>query len=158
MGVKVILYSAVWCPHCISFLPIWKEVADKLDKLKIKNIRYEDPKDAEIMAKDKEKYGWSGVPTLIVVTDNNHYKYEGDKNVNDIMNFINTIRNKSDTEQTSKPELKRCSLMSIKNPVATQQGGCNGSTMCNKAGGHDAKYYFNKYRKYKKKYKELKKI
>ena len=89
MVAKVVLYSAVWCPHCVSFLPMWDNVKKQLDKLNIDSIRYEDPTDAEIMAKDKEKYGWSGVPTLMVINDDEASKYEGDRtNITEIMNFI----------------------------------------------------------------------
>lgn len=161
MTVKVILYSAVWCPHCIAFLPMWEKVTEYLNKMGIENIRYEDPKDAEIMAKDKYKYGWSGVPTLMVIVNDVPYIYEGDRsNLQAIINFINTTISKTEKEldkSHKNSEIKRCSLMSVKNPVAIQQGGCGDNKTCSRSGQHSAKYYYKKYRKYKKKYQKLQK-
>ena len=94
-SVDVELFSAKWCGHCNGFVKEWTEL-EKMAKKDgfVKCTKYE-----ETEPKDKihfEKNNVSGFPTIHITVDNNRVKYSGVRSANDIMNFINALReNKS---------------------------------------------------------------
>lgn len=76
------LFKADWCGHCKSFKNTWDQL--KNDNKDINFVTYDSERN-----KDKIiKYGIKGFPTIILLVDNKAIEYVGERNKNNIQNFI----------------------------------------------------------------------
>jgi len=91
--IRVELYYANWCPHCVNFKADWAKFKNAVDG-KIKCRQYEESEHKELMMKKKIK----GFPTLRIIVDNNIEEYNGDRDFNSLYNFVmNKINNLNNT-------------------------------------------------------------
>ena len=75
------------CGHCKNFNPVWEELKTEVEKQSI-NIKLEK---LDLQAEEnKEKCeGISGAPTIVYIgTDDKSTEYKGERNVNEIINFL----------------------------------------------------------------------
>jgi thiol-disulfide isomerase/thioredoxin len=81
------LFKSENCGHCINFKPLWNELQDELkDKINFKTF------DAVENNKEMQAYGIKGYPTLILERGNNKVEFNGDRNKENIINFINNYK------------------------------------------------------------------
>lgn len=84
-NVKITLFSVDWCPYCINFIPLWKKFA-KINENKIVCEQIDCTNDGSY----KEKYKFSGYPTLLLFdNDNNIHKFEEERTLDNLTKFIN---------------------------------------------------------------------
>lgn len=131
---RVILYSAPWCGHCISFKPEWEKLTEKLKNESISFQHYEEGKDNAEIEQAKVK----GYPTIMI----DDKEYNGLRTVDAIMAFV-----KGDNKGSDKMggKYKQC-------------GGAKQGFSLRAQGGGRAKndeYYKIKYLKYKAKYMKV---
>jgi hypothetical protein len=98
--IKLTLYHADWCGHCIRFIPVWNEFLKYVDShkltnangkpVKIEHVSYQhtrnmqDKKDNAVI----EKNGIRSFPTIIVEADKK-YEYSGPRSsVQDILTHL----------------------------------------------------------------------
>ena len=78
------LFKSEHCGHCINFKPLWNELQDELkDKINFRTF------DAVENRKEMEMYSIQGYPTLILERGNNKVEFNGHRNKENIINFIN---------------------------------------------------------------------
>ena len=80
------LFKAKWCGHCKNFLPTWEALSNKYNK-KINFITY----DSEKNKKEMEEWKIEGFPTIIYRKDNVAQEYKGDRDIDSLINFIESI-------------------------------------------------------------------
>ena len=110
---KFVLYYAPWCGHCKHFLPredICEQVSEKHPNLNVKLVRV----DCEyIQGKEKETLGFNpnvmGYPTLRVYKkhSNNVEEYHGSREVDDIVEFLNSHFSEETPVKPKKKVLRR---------------------------------------------------
>jgi len=127
MATEITLYYADWCPHCVSFKPVWNNIKAHCDANKIKHEEYEDSKNSEIM---KEK-NIGGFPTIKIVKDGKEYEYAG-------------------------PRTENAILAELKGVKSVQTGGKKKNKQSPVHLSEEDKMYQMKYYKYKAKYIHLK--
>lgn len=106
--IKITLYHATWCGHCVSFMPTWNEMMN--DKKMCKNIKfvsYESSMlntlpESERTIKGEEI---SGYPTIRITINGEDYYYEGSRTKNDILQFILNKLKRQDTSMSAASEL-----------------------------------------------------
>ena len=84
--------GAKWCPHCRNFKPNYHIIADTIQHSKTTGIRpkclyYEAVEDKDPISK---KFKLSGYPAILLFEKNKVYKYEGGKEVDPIINWLDT--------------------------------------------------------------------
>ena len=78
------LFKSEFCSHCIKFKPLWEELQNELkDKVNFKIF------DAVNDKKEMKEYGIQGYPTLILKRGNNKVEFNGSRNKENIIEFIN---------------------------------------------------------------------
>jgi protein disulfide-isomerase A6 len=81
---ELITFTAKWCGHCIRFQPVLDQL--KNEKLNIKLINYDSEKDKNMMS----KYNIQGFPTIMLNHKNKLIEYNGNRDKESIINFINS--------------------------------------------------------------------
>lgn len=138
---EIIFYYADWCPHCVSFKKDWKEIKEKIDKLRKTNklISYNEY-EADKNPKEVESANISGFPTIKMRFGNKIVEYSGDRTVDAVMDaFLSTKMPDQDAAT---------------NQDAQQYGQCGGSRQ-KKSKRLSENQYKIKYAKYKAKYFKL---
>jgi protein disulfide-isomerase len=79
------LFKASWCGHCKSFRENWNALSNKF-KDKINFVLYDSDKNS----KELKEWRVNQFPTLIFRKGNSATEYNGDRDINSIMNFINS--------------------------------------------------------------------
>ena len=82
----IYLFKASWCNHCKNFRETWNSLGNTFSK-DINFISYDSDKNA----KSIKEWNIKGYPTLIVRTGTNAKEYNGDRNINDLVNYINQL-------------------------------------------------------------------
>lgn len=77
------LFKAEWCHHCRMFKETWDFLQENM-KGKINFIAYDSKENKDKM----EKYKIEGFPTLKLQTKDGLIEYQGERNIDDIKNFI----------------------------------------------------------------------
>lgn len=77
------LFKAEWCPHCVAFKPVWKDLQEGL-KNKMQFVAYDADKDS----KEVKEFKIDGFPTLILKTNNKAIEYVGPRDKTSIEEFI----------------------------------------------------------------------
>jgi protein disulfide-isomerase-like protein len=84
-GKKVVLFYADWCGHCTNFKPTWDKASKQINKEEKRMIKVNcgenTKKDKQIM----KKYEVDGYPTIIIFEDGKPKKYNGERNVEDLL-------------------------------------------------------------------------
>ena len=141
MSKKVILFYADWCGHCKTFKPIWEKLKGELKNNN--NIEFEEYEsdNKEIM----NKFNINGYPTIKVIENNISSDYNGMRDMDSILTFLNIQSNKHNQLGGNIDSIQLPNEIQI---IDTQTGGKKNK---------DYEMYYSKYNKYKKKYLELKK-
>ena len=83
---KLMYFYMDGCGWCDKFSPTWKTLIKKNNKnKKVTMVKINGPNNL-IMIK---KYKVKTFPTIILLKDNKHYTYDGDRSLNDLLKFIN---------------------------------------------------------------------
>lgn len=93
--IVVGLFWADWCPHCVSFKPIFEKVAEDLSgkttKKSNKKLRFEKV-DCVALAPLAKKYGVQGYPTIKIIRgDNDMDEYEGSREEHEFAKYLMTL-------------------------------------------------------------------
>jgi hypothetical protein len=84
--MTIMLFKADWCGHCVKFKPIWETLSKTYEKeFNFKTY------DADKETKTFEKYKVSSFPTILVEHNNNIIPYEGDRTVDEMVNFFKEL-------------------------------------------------------------------
>lgn len=83
--MKIIKFSAVWCPGCLVMKPVWKKVREKLPNLDIIEYDYDIDEDEVNIYNVGDK-----LPVVIKLDDNGSEigRLIGEKKENEIIEFI----------------------------------------------------------------------
>ena len=93
--IVVALFWADWCPHCVSFKPVFEKVAsdlnNKTSKKSSKKLRFEKV-DCVALAPLAKKYGVQGYPTIKIISgDNDMDEYEGSREEHEFAKYLMTL-------------------------------------------------------------------
>ena len=83
--MKIIKFSAVWCPGCLVMKPVWKKVEEKYPNLDIIEYDYDIDEDEVNIYNVGDK-----LPVVIKLDDNDSEigRLIGEKKENEIIEFI----------------------------------------------------------------------
>ena len=83
--MKILKFSAVWCPGCLVMRPIWKSIGEEYSNLDIIEYDYEMDFDAVEKYNVKDK-----LPVIIMVDENDKEikRLVGEKTKEEILEFI----------------------------------------------------------------------
>jgi len=82
-AIDLYFFKADWCGHCKNFRETWNALADKFND-KINFISYDSDKDQ----KKIKEWRVEGFPTLIYRKGTTATEYNGDRDINSLINFI----------------------------------------------------------------------
>lgn len=113
--IKISLFHAEWCGHCVNFMPVWKQMTAEADKYK--NISFEEHEESTIDAlpepmrtidgRDVRSFGY---PSIKVVVNNDEYLYSGNRTPEAIYGSIVQILKESlNTKQKGGATVQRLS-------------------------------------------------
>jgi thiol-disulfide isomerase/thioredoxin len=86
---QLITFTAEWCGHCQRFQPVLNELKNN-SKLKVDFINYDSEKDKNII----NEYKIQGYPTIMLNYKNKLIEYQGNRDEQSIINFINSYTKK----------------------------------------------------------------
>lgn len=93
----IYFFWASWCPHCVSFKPVFEEFESKVSNnqnIKINKVQC-DENTQEVLDYVK-KYNIEGFPSVIIVSDDGTFKhYEGKRNLKGLMNIVQSDNNEA---------------------------------------------------------------
>ena len=95
-NIKVELYYADWCPHCINFKPIWHKFKKAVDG-KIKCREYEESENKELIQQKKI----NGFPTIRIIIDGEIEEYTGGRDYDTFYNYVSGKLNGSDNKSNN---------------------------------------------------------
>lgn len=91
--VKVTLFHADWCGHCVRFMPTWEKMIK--DKEATKNIEFEAYEESKMRSLDEsiktingEDARTYGFPTIKITVDKEEYAYNGNRTPEEIYKYI----------------------------------------------------------------------
>ena len=76
------LFKADWCGHCKNFKPTWANLKSKYNNIKYNE--YDADKDTDII----KNFNIKGFPTIMLKHNNKMIEYEGDRDINSILSFV----------------------------------------------------------------------
>lgn len=93
--IVVGLFWTDWCPHCVSFKPIFEKVAaahsETTTKTSGKKLRFEKV-DCVALAPLAKKYGVQGYPTIKIIRgENDMDEYEGSRDEHEFTKYLITL-------------------------------------------------------------------
>jgi protein disulfide-isomerase A6 len=84
---EIVLYYADWCPHCKNFSPIWEQfdnyVKRNFPSVKVSKMKCEGGNEAICNQK-----GVNGFPTVILYYKNKEFKFDGNRTISSLADFI----------------------------------------------------------------------
>lgn len=86
--IKVILFKAEWCGHCVNFKPTWEVIIKNKDLIKkFKFITYDADKEKHMF----ETYKVDAFPTIKIQDGDQVREYDGDRSEGELTNFLNNL-------------------------------------------------------------------
>jgi len=83
----IYFFKANWCGHCQNFSPTWDALESELGtKYTFNTIDVDDKKNKKILIKYKKYI--QGYPTIIKKVGDNIHLFNGERNVNNVREFI----------------------------------------------------------------------
>lgn len=86
----IYFFWASWCPHCVSFKPVFEEFESKVSNngnIKINKVQCDE--NTQEVLDYVQKYKIEGFPSVIIVNDDGSFKhYEGQRNLKGLMNIV----------------------------------------------------------------------
>jgi thiol-disulfide isomerase/thioredoxin len=99
--IKITLFHAEWCGHCVSFMPTWKQMM--ADKDANKNISFEAYEEQEIDSLPEKSRTLDGAdvrsfgyPMIKMSVDGTDYSYEGRRTPSELYGYILNRLKKTD--------------------------------------------------------------
>ncbi len=83
---NIILFKADWCGHCKAFKPTWDEIKKKYSS-KYNIVTFDANKNEDKIG----DYGITGYPTIKIQNKDTIVEYNGERTINDIIEFAKTI-------------------------------------------------------------------
>jgi len=71
----IALFAADWCPHCVNYKPVWKEIQEEAKAKKEKRIRFVTV-DCTESNPYKDKFKIQGYPTVLAISAAGHKDVE----------------------------------------------------------------------------------
>ena len=123
-GNVLVLYYADWCPHCVSFKPIWNKFCQEMKKQQNPNFSIIDIEHTDLQKPENTQLlnEAQGFPTIKFYKpqiqtqqslENNGIRFEGDRTrIDELINFVNTYARKQNggvnktKKQTTKTTTK----------------------------------------------------
>jgi thiol-disulfide isomerase/thioredoxin len=86
--IKVILFKADWCGHCVTFKPTWDKIIENKDFAgKFEFIKYDADKQKQMF----QKYKVNAFPTIKIEDDNEVREYDGERTMEEFTAFLNNL-------------------------------------------------------------------
>ena len=83
---KLMYFYMDGCVFCDKFTPTWNKLIKENNKnKKVNMVKINGPNNLTTAT----KYGVVSYPTIILLKDNKPYKYDGDRSLDDLLDFIN---------------------------------------------------------------------
>jgi len=115
-----ILIYADWCGHCRELLPIWKIIQQEKNNSDNDNIIIASL-ESDYLDNFKDKLpSIDGFPTIYYIHKNIPEKYEGERNKEKLLNFINTKSNNVNNNNNNNYTYKKFSRGKNKNNNKTK--------------------------------------
>jgi thiol-disulfide isomerase/thioredoxin len=108
-GNVLVLYYANWCPHCVTFKPMWSDFINKVKggvckkTITIVSVEHEDLQKPENSALEGQAHGF---PTLKFYSKPNlggSQIYEEERTIDGLINFVNKHGKSTVSTQTKTP-------------------------------------------------------
>ncbi len=86
--IKIILFKADWCGHCVQFKPVWEKIIKNKDLMtKFKFITYDADKEKHMF----ETYKVDAFPTIKIQDNNEVREYDGERTEAELVSFLNNL-------------------------------------------------------------------
>lgn len=86
--MKIELYYADWCLHCINFMPVWNELKGDLKKMEIDVKEYSDENRQKLA-----ENGVHGFPTIRISEGDKLFTYRGGRTLDEIIDTLDSLKN-----------------------------------------------------------------
>lgn len=84
-------FYTVWCPHCKTAQPVWKNLKDKIGDKKINGVKLNFVEvDCDKDTETANKFKVEGYPTIKLVKGNKVIEYDAKPDNDTLMQFLNT--------------------------------------------------------------------
>lgn len=110
----IYLYYANWCPHCVSFKPIWNKIKNKIDNMADKNYFYQEY-EADENSDAIEKANVSGFPTIRIEKNGKIEDYEGPRDYEVIVDELGLSKENMFNQAGGANHFKVGSKVNLKN-------------------------------------------
>jgi thiol-disulfide isomerase/thioredoxin len=101
--ITIYFFWASWCPHCVSFKPIFEEFENKVSNnqnIKINKVQCDE--NTQEVLDYVQKYNIEGFPSVIIVNSDDTFKhYEGKRNLSGLMNILPSDENNNKEKFTN---------------------------------------------------------
>jgi hypothetical protein len=146
IGVKIIYFFMEGCGWCKKFLPEWNLLKQKIDSNELKGLKHYEFERSELKINERairiqRHVEIEGFPTIIIKIGDKYCKYDRERTVYDIVNFI-----KDKIKENAKLQLEVIDILEEKIIELKQE-----RTTVRQSGGKKINYK-KKYHKYKELY------
>jgi thiol-disulfide isomerase/thioredoxin len=87
-NIQVILFKMKGCSHCTQFLPEFNKFKENIsNENKPVNVQIIDAEDDQQIS----KYNIKGFPTVLFIKNGQEFTYDGNRNAEDLMNYLNKM-------------------------------------------------------------------
>lgn len=123
MKVDVTLYYANWCGHCMDYKPTYNEIKEHFNNNdEINFYEVEDSNITEMDTINNQKI--FAYPTIKIKTENNEFKYNGDRTKDGLINEINNLKNIENFDDIKDDSIDS-KFMKLKNLIITKNSNYN---------------------------------
>ncbi len=114
IGVKIIYFFMEGCGWCKKFLPEWELIKQKIDSNELKGFKHYEFERNELKVnkraiKIQRHVEVEGFPTIVIKIGDTYYKYEGERTIYNIIDFI-----KDKIKENAKLQLKVIDILEEK--------------------------------------------
>jgi thiol-disulfide isomerase/thioredoxin len=111
-GNALVLYYANWCPHCVTFKPMWSDFINKVKggvckkTITIVSVEHEDLQKPENSALEGEAQGFPTIKFYSKPNLGGSQIYEEERTIDGLINFVNKHGSSNVGTQTKEPVTK----------------------------------------------------
>jgi thiol-disulfide isomerase/thioredoxin len=96
--MKVTLYHANWCGHCVRFQDDWKTISEKLKNMKVDAVSFEETANPQVMTDNKI----NSYPTLHIENDKGDITpYSGERTVDSVLKTVKQLQLQQSSDSTN---------------------------------------------------------